>query len=312
MARIDWAQLPSDLRERIERLSGSEVREAQTQAGGFSAGVASRVSFVDGQRLFVKAVPKTSRGTFDLYVREAEVLRTIPRDLPAAHLVDAFTQNEWAVLVIADVEGHHPRRSASSADTVQVLDSIAALTSVKTDSDLPWFADELAEDALSWRRLEAEGLMETTTPWCTENFMFLRTAAERVTSVVAGERLIHGDLRADNILIDSSGRARLLDWPWAAKGAGWEDALLYLLDLRVEDSTADIDPLLDHPVFGASRLDDHVALLSAIAGNWFEKCRLPAPPGMTTLRDFQRREAIAAVDWIAQLRAKAPLSAHHG
>jgi hypothetical protein len=29
--------------------------------------------------------------------------------------------------------------------------------------------------------------------------------------------------------------------------------------------------------------------------------QLPAPPGMTTLRDFPRREAIAAVEWIAQL-----------
>lgn len=300
MARIDWAQLPSDIRERIERLAGAEIREAQTQGGGFSAGVASRVSFVDGQRLFVKAVPKTSRGTFDLYVREAGVLRTIPRDLPAAHLVDAFTQNEWAVLVIEDVEGRHPQRSASSADTVDVLDSIAALSAVKTNSDLPRLADELSDDALSWGRLEGEGLMGTTTPWCIENFVFLRTAAERVASVVTGERLIHGDLRADNILIDSSGRARLLDWPWAARGAGWEDALLYLLDLRVEDSTADVDALLDHPAFGESRSEDHVALLSAIAGNWFEKCRLPAPPGMTTLRDFQRREAITAVDWIAQ------------
>ena len=304
MARIEWAALPSGIHERIERLAGSEVRGAQTQTGGFSAGVASRVSFVDGQRLFVKAVPATSAGTFELYIREAEVLRMIPRDLPAAHLIDSFTQDEWAVLVIEDVEGRHPKRSASSADTVHVLDAIATLSAVSTDSVLPQLADELASDSRSWDRVEAEGLLETTTPWCIENLAFLRTAAERVTAAVAGDRLIHGDLRGDNILIDSAGSARLLDWPWAARGAGWEDALLYLLDLRVEDPLADVNSLLTHAVFDASRTEDYVALLSAVAGNWFEQCRLPAPDGMTTLRDFQRREALAAVEWVAQLAGR--------
>lgn len=301
MARIDWAQLPSEIQERVERSVGADVCHAQTQSGGFSAGLASRLSFANGQRLFVKAVPASSEGTYELYMREAEVLRTIPRDLPAAHLIDAFTLGEWAVLVIEDVEGRHPERSATSPDTTQVLDAIAALTAQPTDAPLPSLADELAGDALSWSRLAADDLMATTTTWCIEHFDLLRTAAERATTAVAGDRLIHADLRADNILIDPSGRARLIDWPWAARGAGWEDALLYLLDLRVEDALADVFPLLEHPVFAASDVDDHIALLSALSGNWFEKCRLPAPEGMTTLRDFQRREAIAAVEWIAQV-----------
>lgn len=184
---------------------------------------------------------------------------------------------------------------------MHVLDSVAALTATPTNILLPRLADELVGDAGSWSRLESDELLATTTPWCVENAELLRTSAERVINAVAGDRLIHADLRADNILIDSSGRARLIDWPWAARGAGWEDALLYLLDLRVEDAAADIFPLLDHPVFASSSTDDHIALLAAVSGNWFEQCRRPAPEGMATLRDFQRREAIAATDWIAQL-----------
>lgn len=301
MARIDWAQLPIAIQERVQQLAGSEIHQVQSQTGGFSAGLASRVSFTNGQKFFIKAVPTSSEGTYELYVREADVLRAIPRNLPAAHLIDAFIGDEWAVLVIEDVEGRHPERSATSADTVHVLDAIAALTAAPTHSALPRLADELVGDAESWSRLDAAGLMTTTTPWCVENFNLLREAAERVTVAVAGDRLIHADLRADNILIDLLGRARLIDWPWAAKGAGWEDALLYLLDLRVEDAAADIAPLLDHPVFASSSTEDHIALLSAVGGSWFEKCRFPAPEGMTTLRDFQRREAIAAIEWIAQL-----------
>lgn len=277
------------------------MARAQSQDGGFSAGLASRLTFADGRRLFVKAVQESADGTYALYVREAEVLGAIPRSLPAAHLVEAFTADGWAVLLIEDVEGRHPERSAASPDTAHVLDAIADLSRASTPNTLPRLSDELQDDSGSWRRLEEAGLLQTTTPWCAQNVDLLRTAAERVGTAVAGDRLLHADLRADNILIEASGRARLLDWPWAARGAGWEDALLYLLDLRVEDAAADVGPLLDHPVFTGSDTADHIALLSAAGGAWFEKCRLPAPAGMTTLRDFQRREAIAATDWIAEL-----------
>ncbi|WP_292791855.1 MULTISPECIES: hypothetical protein [unclassified Microbacterium] len=241
MARLDWTQLPPALRARVEEFAGSPVARAQSQDGGFSAGLASRLTFADGRRLFVKAVQESAEGTFALYVREAEVLGAIPRSLPAAHLVDAFTADGWAVLLIEDVEGRHPERSATAPDTAHVLDAIAALATAEAPRALPRLADELHEDSGSWRRLEEAGLLETTTPWCAQ------------------------------------------------------------LDLRVEDAAAEVGPLLDHPVFAGSTTQDHVALLSAAGGAWFEKCRLPAPDGITTLRDFQRREAVIATDWIAEL-----------
>ncbi|WP_144873779.1 phosphotransferase [Microbacterium sp. 1.5R] len=302
MVRLEWSQLPGEIRARIEDIAGAVAGEAQTQSGGFSAGLASRVSFRNGRRLFVKAVHASSAGTFDLYRREADILRLIPPNLPAAHLIDAFTQGEWTVLVIDDVEGRHPRKD-SRCDTELVLDAVAAFRAVPPPATLPRLADELADDAGSWARLEERELLDDTTPWCVANVDFLRAQAERVGTAVAGERLVHGDLRSDNILLDETGRARLLDWPWAARGRGWEDALLYLLDLRVADAEADVEALRAHPVFDGSSTEDHVSLLAAIGGGWFEKCRWPAPPGMTTLRDFQRREALAAVTWIEHLSA---------
>lgn len=196
MARLDWTQLPPALRARVEEFAGSPVAWAQSQDGGFSAGLASRLTFADGRRLFVKAVQESAEGTFALYVREAEVLGAIPRSLPAAHLVDAFTADGWAVLLIEDVEGRHPERSATAPDTAHVLDAIAALATAEAPRTLPRLADELHDDSGSWRRLEEGGLLETTTPWCAQNVDLLRTAAERVGTAVAGDRLLHADLRA--------------------------------------------------------------------------------------------------------------------
>lgn len=302
MTRAQWIDLPSDLRDRIESFAGARFVSAATQTGGFSTGVAARVVFEGGARLFVKAVPTASDGTHGLYAREADILQALPEGLPAAHLVDAFTQSGWFALVIEDVDGRHPEPSADSADTVHVLDAIADLASITAEPSLPALSDELDEDAGSWHRLEADSLLEETTPWCVANVATLQQLASSVGAATTGDRMIHGDLRADNILIDASGRVRLLDWPWAARGAGWEDALLYLLDLLVTDPAAPVDPLLDHPVFSSSTADQEDALLAAIAGSWFEKCRLPAPPGMMDLRAFQRREALTAVDWLARRR----------
>ena len=75
MARLDWTDLPAGIRARVERVAGSVVTETHSQPGGFSAGLASRVTFGDGRRLFVKAVQASSPGTFDLYEREADILR---------------------------------------------------------------------------------------------------------------------------------------------------------------------------------------------------------------------------------------------
>ncbi len=298
MVRAQWTDLPDSIRTRVERIAGGEHRADTSQPGGFSTGVAARVQFVDGSRLFVKAVPVSASGTYELYVREASILRGLSPELPAAHLIDAFQDSGWFALVIEDVTGRHPARGADSPDTVHVLDAIHALSSVRADPNLPTLADELSDDAGSWLRLQAAGLLDETTPWCRAHLTMLQELAASVGDAVSGDRLIHGDLRADNILIDDTGRARLLDWPWAARGAGWEDALLYVLDLLVADPAAEVDPLLAHPVFAHGSAAQQNALLAAIAGAWFEKCRLPAQEGMDELRAFQRREALTAVAWL--------------
>ncbi|MFT4235045.1 MAG: hypothetical protein QM607_08625 [Microbacterium sp.] len=88
MARTEFTELPARVREQIARRVGAGIRHAQTQTGGFSADVASRVLLEDGQRIFVKASPQSAEGTFELFVREAEVLRMIPHELPAANPID--------------------------------------------------------------------------------------------------------------------------------------------------------------------------------------------------------------------------------
>ncbi|MDD0857289.1 phosphotransferase [Arthrobacter alpinus] len=69
------------------------------------------------------------------------------------------------------------------------------------------------------------------------------------TGFLAGESLVHGDLRADNILLTEHGVV-LLDWPWAARGAAWVEGLSVLLNVKTLDPNASVEHFLaDHRVF---------------------------------------------------------------
>ena len=71
--------------------------------------------------------------------------------------------------------------------------------------------------------------------------------------VTPGAALVHWDARADNVLI-RDGRAVLLDWAWASRGAPWLDTLLLAMDFRIQGgpdadvflrasaTTRDVDP----------------------------------------------------------------------
>ena len=108
---------------------------------------------------------------------------------------------------------------------------------------------------------------------------------------------MHLDLRADNLLVDAAGSVFVVDWPWAARGAAWLDTVLLALDTAVH---GDVDPqrlVAGSPVVAAAAPDDVTDLLLALTGLWARQMRLPAPPGLPTLRAFQRRFHDAALAW---------------
>ncbi len=117
-----------------------------------------------------------------------------------------------------------------------------------------------------------------------------------------GDSLVHLDLRADNLLI-SGGRAVLLDWPHACSGPAWLDllALLFEVDrlggedlaeevLRTSTLTRDVDP--------------HVltTVLAGFAVFFLTRAGEPDPPGLPTLRAFQRAQGEALQHWVARRR----------
>lgn len=288
--RVQWNDVPGEIVRKIEGLCGSRVVDAHSQIGGFSDGSADRVLFADGSRAFVKTLSAQRNPVgFDLHRREARIMRSLPPEVPAPRLIADFEHDGWAVLVIEDVAGRHP----DGADTARVLDLFDELRTIPAPSGLPTLADDLGADAETWSLLVADDVVPGG--WARDNLELLDRVARTVSDAVAGDRLVHLDGRADNILLADDGRAVLIDWPWAVCGVGWMDALAYLIDQRMMDPSLDIARLMTHPVFRDADPDAIDAVLSVLAASWFDRARRPASPTMPTLRDFQRREAEASL-----------------
>ncbi|MGH2812582.1 MAG: hypothetical protein ACRDI1_07710 [Actinomycetota bacterium] len=87
----------------------ARVVEHSTQPAGFSPGVAARLLFADGQRLFVKALSSDPNPhSAELHRREAEVAEALPPEVPAPRLVWSYDDGDWVMLLFEDVEGRHP------------------------------------------------------------------------------------------------------------------------------------------------------------------------------------------------------------
>jgi len=303
--RITWGELPLQVRDGVERLLGDSVIDAVSQSGGFSPGSADRVLLASGRRAFIKAASvDTNHVTVKLHRAEAAITGALPPQLPAPELLGMYDDGTWVALILTDVAGHHPQEPWIASDLAAVLDALADMEHIEVPSglELPRYEEALSEDFKGWERLIAKP-SESVRPWASARLELLAAMAARGTSASAGRSLVHGDLRADNILLTESGPV-LVDWPWACVGALWVDALGVLASAKTFDHTFNAETwLARHRVFTGVSDGDVNDVLAGLAGYFADMSRRPAPPGMPSLRDFQALQGDAVLTWLAQRMA---------
>jgi hypothetical protein len=74
----------SPLQAEVERLLGGRVLRAVTQPGGFTPGVAARLTLSNGRRAFIKALGDTNPDSLDMHRAEARATAALPASVPAA------------------------------------------------------------------------------------------------------------------------------------------------------------------------------------------------------------------------------------
>lgn len=299
--RAQWSSLPPTLTRWVGQELGGTIVRARTQANGFSSSSADRVETADGRRAFVKAVSRQQNvDTFELHRREAAVMRMLPAQVRAPELLAVFDDDEWIALLLADIDGDHPG-NRHGADIPVVLDALAELPAADGPlGSLPRVRDELGDEFNGWGRLAADGADSALPPLARDLRDRMIEVSAGALDAVDGDHLVHLDCRADNVLIDRTGSAWIIDWPWASIGARWLDGLTYLLDVVKRAEPVDVDQYLGHRVFDGMSTEQADAVLAGLAGGWYDKARSPASDDMPTIRAFQKAEADAAVTWLAR------------
>ncbi|WP_309129830.1 phosphotransferase [Microbacterium sp.] len=294
--RPEWRSLPSRLRERVRSAIGGDIVADSPSHGGFSACYAGTVRTTSG-RAFVKAIAPDGHVDSRTFLRrEIGVLRTVPATLAPAVL--AGFDDDGVALVLEVVDGEHPGAPWSEAQLHAIASEMSGLAHTTAAESVPAAEQSMLPDFARWSAIDRDHDLRSGLPTgLLERMPALQDLDTQLPHTLAGTALVHGDLRADNILIHD-GRARLLDWPHALRGAAWLDLPLLLPSVEASGGPRCEDAWELFRVHGAPPMASLLPAISAFASFlWWGQAQ-PEIPELPGLRAFQRAQSVAALRWL--------------
>lgn len=232
------ATAAAGIRERLERALGQPVGEWAKPDTGLSAAARYSVTLEDGSHVFIKAATDEQTGRW---------LRT--EHLALQHVPERFVPHVLAwldepgchpILVVEDLRHAHWPASHQGVDWREgdinrVLAAVSDLSGVRAPSA---FAPTSRHPA-RWPAFVPEGpnhdaflgLRLCSAAWLTYAAPLLIEAEASLDD--SGDRLVHGDLRSDNMCIDSE-RVVFVDWSDASRGNAEHDLAELLPTLHLE------------------------------------------------------------------------------
>jgi hypothetical protein len=184
-------ELPASVRDVIAGHSG-ELKGFTAASVGNHAEIAG-VLRTDRGRVFVKGarlLPEQGGGAEAWSLRNEAAVNPHVRPY-APDLLWRVETDGWLLLGFEHIDGRHADYRPGSPDLDRVADVIEGLRLVPCPDVV---------------RLKVEDRY---------------TAPEPGASALAGSSLLHCDLNPSNVLITSDGTARVVDWAFCSRGAGW-------------------------------------------------------------------------------------------
>ena len=283
--------------ERIRRAVGKRPAE-MVPAGGHGAPSNRRwiVSFADGTRAFAKVA------AFDYTADWLRIERTNYEALSGRHYLPSLLgwddDGAEPTLVLEDLSGASwpppwirrrstrcSRPSMPSARPRRRIGSPRPSSSGSGRSERA--GGRCGEDPDGTLAL---GVFDEA--WLRSNIDELEQAAD--DAVLDGDALVHGDIRSDNLcLVD--GRAVLVDWNWASRGAPLLDLAAWLPSLHREGGP---------PPW--TLLKDQGPLASLLAGFFLYHAGMDPIPQAPHVRRLQLEQGLVALTWVCRELGLAP------
>ncbi|HET6742168.1 MAG TPA: hypothetical protein VFH76_24660, partial [Kribbella sp.] len=115
---------------------------------------------------------------------------------------------------------------------------------------------------------------------------FAELARTGVRALAEGKALAHYDLRADNTILTDE-RVVFIDWAHPGLAPRWADTVILHAEMRGSVALPELPD--DEAITG---------FIAAIAGGLWWGSAQPAPPGIPTMRTWQREHALVHLDWV--------------
>jgi len=303
--RLPWSALSEVVRAGVADVLGGAVVSTSGVDGGFTPGFAGAVEAADGRRLFVKALARSQHpGWVFLYEREAGIVVHLPSGPPFPCLRATVDDGDWLALVFDWIDGRPPAAPWSQDDLDRVLEASLAMAAALSPSPVdvpaagamwgPWFS-HWADIGVDPARRAALGSRWTAR---LDDLIALDAAWP---DAVAGDALVHLDLRADNLLLTATD-VYVVDWAFAARAAPWVDLVCLLPGVAAQGGPDPETVWRAHPWHAGTDPEAVDAFLAGWAGmlTYFSGSTDGAlAPELLALHAAQAR---AARRWLAQRR----------
>lgn len=294
-SRLLWGEVPLGVRVEIGRLAGAAVVAAQNCPGGFSPGLASRLTLSDGRRAFVKAMDADAWPHEAVTHRaEASIAAALPDNVPAPRLRGVYDDGRWVALVFEDIDGSEPASPWQIGELGRVVAALDGMADVLTPSPIAVPADHPRLGG--WAELAADpavAQLPAHSAWAARNLDWLIEWERLGLESARGDSLVHFDVYAHNLLLTPD-RVVLVDWPHARLGNSLVDLVLLLSSAAADG----IDPqpfVADRTVAEQATMD---AILVAHAGFLMSGGLSEVPPGLEAIPKAKLQLAGGALSWL--------------
>jgi hypothetical protein len=302
---LPWAESPERVRRWVEESTGSAIAHARDVAGGFSPGSCAILRLENGRSVFAKAVGSTlNPASPSMHRREVRIAEALPPPTPAPRLLDHYDDGEWVSLLYEEIVGAMPRHPWVERELERVVGGLALLHESVTPCPIDGLertSEQFAWAFGGWRSLAAmTGGGAGLDDWAGRNLdRLVELEAEGVVAVDAGDTLVHGDIRSDNLLLTESSVV-FVDWPHASIGAPVFDLVAWAPSVALEGGPDPETLLRRYPAGSGTDPDATTAIVALVAGFFTYHGSLPPSPGLPTLRSFQEAQGSVARRWLRE------------
>jgi len=305
--RVEWGGVPGYVRESVQDHLGATVASAVSQTAGFSPGLAARIRLEDGRKYFVKAIAPDAEsgapGGQDSYRREARISAALPAEIAVPHLVDSWQVSGWVVLAFEHIDGVNPILPWRPDQLSRVLQALSETAVTLTPSPVAAPMVGSSTGPGHWSRLAGDPrrrkYLQQVDAWASENLERLIELETHSGAAGTGDTLLHGDIRADNLLLTDD-RVYLVDWPHAKIGAPWVDLVWFLPSVAMQGGPSPEKVFSTHPLSADVDRFELLPVLAAFTGFMVDGATQPPPPGLPRLRPFQLAQGQRAIHWLHQ------------